>query len=169
MTPQLLGGVKQEMVTMESEFIDSPSTKKGTRQLRPWFIGVCAALLCTGSFFIGKWVNLPSTQWDRSDVIASLDDLPAIPAHPQRVQMANYPSRVDDWCNHEKSFCSSIITDKPTDTLNALTASIPQGNARSYQIRVSIVPLDCDDSSAFGFGPPCSLEPPITSEKQRDE
>lgn len=48
----------------------------------------------------------------------------------------------EGFCSGYEALCSTSTTDKPAETLAKLAAALPTGEAKRYQVKVSVVPLD---------------------------
>jgi hypothetical protein len=46
------------------------------------------------------------------------------------------------FCEGSETLCSTSTTDKPAETLAKLAVALPQGEAKRYLVKVSVVPLD---------------------------
>jgi hypothetical protein len=46
------------------------------------------------------------------------------------------------FCDGYEVLCSTSTTEKPAETLAKLAAALPEGNAKRYRVKVSVVPLD---------------------------
>jgi hypothetical protein len=46
------------------------------------------------------------------------------------------------FCEGYEALCSTSTTDKPAETLAKLAAALPQGEAKRYRVKVSVVPLN---------------------------
>ena len=67
--------------------------------------------------------------------------LPEIGKGSQTIQRA-YTNVSDDFCVGFEAMCSTSTTEKPAETLAKLAAALPQGQAKRYRVKVSVVPLD---------------------------
>ena len=45
------------------------------------------------------------------------------------------------FCHGGELFCATSASDNPTETINKLTSVIPAGNAKHYEVRISVVAL----------------------------
>lgn len=48
----------------------------------------------------------------------------------------------EGFCEGFEALCSTSTTDKPAEMLAKLAAALPQGQAKRYRVKVSVVPLD---------------------------
>lgn len=62
--------------------------------------------------------------------------------------MQAYSSNVNRWCDGDETICTTTTTAKPTETLQKLIAAIPQGKAKQYKVRLSVMPIEDVDDSA---------------------
>lgn len=46
------------------------------------------------------------------------------------------------FCDGHEIICATTTTDQPVDLLQKLAAAMPQGTAKSYQVRLSVIPAD---------------------------
>ena len=62
--------------------------------------------------------------------------------------MQAYSSNSNGWCDGDETICTTTTTAKPTETLQKLIAAIPQGKAKQYKVRLSVVPIEDVNDSA---------------------
>ena len=65
----------------------------------------------------------------------------------QIAQDVNYSPSADYSCSGSDIVCTSMTTANPAETLKKLIASIPNGKAKQYRIRLSVVPIDDAEDS----------------------
>lgn len=68
--------------------------------------------------------------------------------NPNVPVMQAYSSNSNGWCDGDETICTTITTAKPTETLKKLIAAIPQGKAKQYKVRLSVMPIEEVDDSA---------------------
>lgn len=67
--------------------------------------------------------------------------LPTLAKGSQNIQKAAVGDS-EGFCAGYEAMCSTSTTDKPAETLAKLAAALPQGDAKRYRVKVSVVPLD---------------------------
>lgn len=125
---------------------DLPAIQPKRRTNRAPFIAAGGLLLVMAAAFFAinttsKPKTVPEMPLEAQQTAIGAFSLPTLSQGSQNIQKAA-TSDYGGFCAGYEAMCSTSTTDKPAETLAKLAAALPQGDAKRYRVKVSVVPLD---------------------------
>lgn len=125
---------------------DLPTIQPKRRESRaPFIVAGGLLLVLVVAFFALNMTSKPKTVPEMlaegpQTTIGALYSPETVGLKPT-VQRAN-TSDSEGFCAGNEVICAISTIDKPAETLAKLAAALPQGQAKRYRVKVSVVPLD---------------------------